>query len=284
MKVVRASSKFEKSSFNIIRDIPSNIYDDLIKGHFKSFTGTYKLEKYENISEIPAMNDLMTFLNQDVKAPFPKDAKITTQVGIYTRKSATYIEAPLNTCALRILVNLGYKETYHMNPKYELKDEIYDSGLPEKFLHLEANKYCIMGPLDNSKYLIHVDKDPKITIPPKSPLEKEGSTLRPSNYKRITVVFDFNLDAKLLENLKDVGKEFAPKVKAKAGTSQKELNKQIENIQQQVMRDKELKSKLESINRPSEQVVEKTQLEILADNIKAEDKQKLEEMMKEIDS
>lgn len=279
MRVATKGTKksVEQSTFSIIRDIPPQIYHNLIKKHYKTFNGGYKLENFNEL--IPELDELIEYLKSDIKAPLPKDAKLSIQMGIYSRNSSTYMEAPMKTSALRILINLGHCETYYMNPEYKYKGNLVNSGLDEKYLHLTANQYCILGPLNMSEYLIQVSSDPKIIIPAKNVLESERATLRLKNYKRITIVIDYNVDVDVIDKLKNVAAESIAKIKVKGTSNQNEINKQIEEYQKSMLNNKELNDKVKELI-PEKK--EKTELEKLAESIPEKDKDELERMMNDI--
>src|SRR5205807_9442981 len=128
--------------------------------------------------------------------------------GIFSRGSSTHIDPPKKNCALRILLNLGYEEVYHLDP--------LGSGLDEDFIYLQSNKYIVLGPIKMCDYKIHVDNSPIIKIPsnPTDPNSKK-TMIRPNKYLRITIIFDYEIDEKLMETLNQVSSSI-PKIKVKS--------------------------------------------------------------------
>jgi len=205
MSAKTSSRVVSKSAFNMIRPVPEKIYADILNSSpVYNSVNKYLVEKYESLSDIPILTPVFEFLNTDIKAPIPKDSTTNIFIGIYGRNSSTHVDPPSDNCALRILFNLGYADTYHLNPKYKVKDELIDTGLPEHFLYMDENSYVILGPVTQSKYKIYVDNDVMIKIPSQIPGQQGKTTIRPKLYKRITIIIDFIIADGLVQKLTEV--------------------------------------------------------------------------------
>jgi len=229
MKVSKSKKTVNSTGFAIIRSIPPSIYESLLNNRYKEFKGKYKLETLDKVDDIPELKEVIGFISKDIQAPIPESTPVTIHVGIYTRTASTYIDPPSEKCGFRILFNCGAAETYHMKNIYKRDGKKVDSGLEPKVQHMESNTYFIMGPHYMSDYQIYVDQNTNILIPQMDPTKKSNQfKVRPTNYKRITIVLDYNLEsAELLEKISDMSKN-TPKIKATPGMSQKKINEQID--------------------------------------------------------
>ena len=228
MKVTKSKKTINSSGFAIIRSISPSIYESLINNRYKDFKGKYKLDTLDKIDDVPELKDIINFISKDIQAPIPESTPMTIHIGIYSRTACTYIDPPSKKCGFRILFNLGAAETYQMKNIYKHNGKLVDSGLEPKTQHMEANTYFVMGPHYMSDYQIYVDENTSISISQPDPTKKsEQFKIRPSNYKRITIVLDYNLEsAELLEQITNMSKN-TPKIKATPGMSQKKINEQI---------------------------------------------------------
>lgn len=226
-KVMVKSSKVssKSSQHRIIKDIPNHFYQDILNEVFNSFAGKYKMNKYSKTEDVPgnSITELSEFLKTDIGVPIPKDTQSPVVIaGIYSRKSSTHIGPPKKNCALRVLFNLGFDEVYHLDPN--------GSELEENDIYLKANSYIVLGPIKMSDYKIYVNNNTinKIPMDPTNPNLKR--TLgRPNHYLRVTLVFDYEIDEKLMENLNQISDNI-PKVRMNNTSSKKELDSKISNI------------------------------------------------------
>lgn len=224
------------SGFAIIRSVPDTIYQNLMNSKYMNFNEKYKLESFDGLIEIPELIDLLEYTKRDMSVPIPDGAKIKIYMGIYSRTASTHIDPPSALCGMRILFNLGYAETYEMQSIYNFNGKITNSGLEDKAQRMEANTYCMMGPLTMSDYKIYVDHDPMVPVPQINPTEAPRPGVpRPTNYKRISIVIDFIMDSEeVVDKLTDMMNANIPKIKTSPGMSKKEIDKQIENAKKQM--------------------------------------------------
>ena len=250
MKSVR--SKSSTGAFNMVRPVPDELYHKIINSNsrYKDCTG-YLIEKYSKLEDISILTELFQFLNTDIKSPIPKDHTLNLVLGIYNRTNSTHIDPPSENCALRILFNLGFADTYFLDPNYKVGDVVLNSGLDEHYLHMKENTYVILGPVTKSKYKIFVSNDKMIKVPGNG-MEPARIVLRPSNYKRLTVVIDYMVAEGMVQRLAEVAAAKIPNLKVPAGSSKKSINEQIKKLQKDVSENRELQRELNSAINPPE--------------------------------
>lgn len=286
-KAVKTKLVSENANF-MIRNIPDEIYHKLISKYYGNFTGKYKLETISQ--EDPNIKDtlekLLEYLKTDIHAPIPKDSQLKVTIGIYTRTASTYIDPPLDNCALRVLFNLGYDEVYKLNPKYKVVDDKgqikrEDSGLNERYIFLERNKYIILGPAKNSKYQLEVSHEPTIVLPRQLPGEKEITKIRPRDYRRITIIFDYILPQELMDSLLNISKDM-PNIKIKPGTSQKNIDEQIKRVKQNfASKQTQPELQVEQVSPESPEPTENFDLDVL-NNMKQEEQDEILKLMNDM--
>lgn len=229
-KAVKSKKTLNASALAMVRSITPDFYGKLLHGKYKDFTGKYKLETFNKVDDIIEMKDIIEFIRKDINAPIPESTPVTIHMGIYTRTASTYIDPPSERCGIRVLFNLGADETYELQGVYKHNEKTVDSGLESKAQYMKANTYCVLGPYTMCNYKIHVDQDIYVQIPQINPTKApESPKPRPSNYKRITIVLDYNLESEeLLDQLTNLAMNNTPKIKATPGMSQKKINEQID--------------------------------------------------------
>jgi hypothetical protein len=249
---IKSTSQTVSSSSYNMRPVPKEIYHNIINSNPKYMNcNTYLLEKYNKIEEIPILNSLFEFLNKDIRSPIPKDHTVNLILGIYTRNKSTHIDPPSENCALRILFNLGYTETYQMDPKYKVGNLVLDSGLPEQNLFMTENTYAILGPVTQSKYKIYVSHESTMELPGNTPLNSGRSTARSRDYKRLTIIVDYIIGDGMVQKLAEVAASKMSNIRVPAGTSKKAIEEQLKKIKASAMADDDLRRKVENIMSPS---------------------------------
>jgi hypothetical protein len=199
------------------------------------------MDEYEHIDKIKVLEPLHQFIKTTLSAPLPEGASPSIIMGYYTRGSSTHIRAPGNNCALRILFNLGFADTYIFEPV---------TDLPENKMYLTENTYVILGPVSKCNHKIYIDHSIYIKVPPKNPGGPEGSQIRDRNYRRITVIFDFLINKDILDDLTKIVADKIPSIKLTEGTSKKNIEDHIKRVKEKVMQDEEMKKKLRELNTP----------------------------------
>jgi len=250
-----------------IRPVPEKIYHDLSIVYGK-FSGNYKINTYKDIGNVSGILPLLEFLKTDIKAPIPEKSMVSATIGIYGRNSSTHIDPPEDTCALRILFNLGYSDVYRLQSDYRDKDGEHNSGLPNQNIYMKENTYVILGPVNKSKYKLFVDNDKIIKIPAKNPQEKSQTTIRPMDYLRLTVVLDYNIDKNILDNLTEIASSHIPSIKITPNMKKKDIKAYTDKMYSKVTQDQELKKKLEEFKTHEKQeALEETLPEIQQETI-----------------
>lgn len=250
----------KKAAFGIIKQIPNGdeMYHQIVNELYPNFNDKYQLYKYNSIEEVPVLKSLIDIMKNDIKAP--ADISPAVQVGIYTRDSGTFIQPPEKNCALRILVNLGYADTYNFLPEYRITKiketptetvksvEVINSGLDECELFLNANSYAVLGPVKQCEYLIKVNNDPMVAFPGRLPTDPVVTKVRARDYKRITVVFDYLASVEMLEKMTEVLKTAnIPKLKVNASMGPKAIEEQMKKLQASVAQNSVLKQQVETV-------------------------------------
>ena len=234
-KVSAVSKQVGTSGFAVIRSVPEDLYNTFLK-RYPTLSKNFLVEKFNNIEDIPEAKKLLEFMKKDINAPVPENATMTIQVGIFNRYSCTYMDPPEETSAMRILFNLGFGETYKFKDDYTIGNKRVLTGLDPKTVYIEANQYCLVGTYNMSNYQIYVEKGPYSKIPKLNPNEPPESVLRSGDYKRITVIIDFNVTQELAESLNNMTPTKMSKitVSGKGGNAKKDIEKQIRSINEKV--------------------------------------------------
>lgn len=267
VKIISKSTKrsSQHASFGIVRQLSSDtFYNNINKDLYEKFSGNHKFDTYNSIEEIPILKPLIETMKDDIKAP--ADVSPTVYIGAYKRDSGTFIQPPKKECAIRILVNLGYEEVYHFLPQYKIKEmkeivnpitkeiekktieKMVDTGLNQTSLYLKANSYAILGGVNQCNYLIKVNDKPIRNIANDIHGKPDKPAIRPRDYKRITIVFDYLVTADIMESLNNVlASVNIPKVKINAGSSPKMVEAEIKKMRDNIAKDSLFKKQVDDI-------------------------------------
>ena len=258
-KAIVSSKKIESQNNSKInkaltKDAP-DLYLDIKREIFNNNYGPkgYVIKKYKENDELPEIiRKIIERVSMDIKAP--KKIQPQVIVGIFSRKSRTIIEAPPDSTVLRILFNYGFDDTYILSSEYyETRDNkkiVLNSGLDDRRLFIEKNKYVILGPAKTSKYTLRLEADPKILIPADNGIGAPKSSLRPRDYERITLVLDYLGPDGMIDKIADVATSELNKIKVNQNASSSEINAQINRVKNNVINN----NKIQEILYPQETV------------------------------
>lgn len=130
----------------------------------------------------------------------PIDAYCKCTIGVYMRKSKMVIPNPTKDVLCRIILNYGYDERYFLQD-IEIINKIKNVSIAKEIV-AKANSAILLGPHLMCDHQILIKPDPHINLIPShieehiaksklSPLGGRTSTIRVSNYKRITIILDY---------------------------------------------------------------------------------------------
>lgn len=285
--MVKSKQVSEQANFTI-KNVPQMIYHKLNTGYYKNFNKKYQLEVVSIDTPLlkEIFTDLLEYIKKDISAPIPKDSEVKITLGIYTRTASTYINPPPNNCGMRLLFNLGYGDVYKLNPKYTDSDgDQVDSGLTERSVYLDKDKYLILGPSKTSKYKIEVSDDTTVSTPGNNPGDSPIPRLRVRDYRRIVIIIDYLIAQDTLDSLINVVNDLKiPSIKIKPGTGKKDIEAHIKKVQQTMTsKNEEAQKSQQSQIVPENQgkMMEDFEQSVL-DSIKSEDKDAILKEMENI--
>jgi hypothetical protein len=180
----------------------------------RSFETNYEFELNQPNPNGPAIiHDVVNYIRE--KFDIPDDCSVTVHAGMYMRTSVMSLDKPDVDVLSRVLLNIGQNELYKLQVR-KLKESknkkkskiiIQDS----RDVYLASNSMLHMGASHVCDYGLYVGKNPKFEIPGMVDQIKllrgaanTRTSIRPLNYKRISIVIDFHGSAELAAQLHNV--------------------------------------------------------------------------------
>ena len=151
------------------------------------------------------------------KFKIPPDSVCEINLIYAMRCAKTEFKAPNPRTAARMIINYNNKDVYQMESSVSMQPGTNTNlGLEKRTLYMDIDTLTNMGPAPLCMYNTTVHGNPKFKIPTDS--GKERITIKPRQYKRLTVVMDFYISKEfaneIQNHLNTLGDEKGPNRKS----------------------------------------------------------------------